>query len=313
MGNDYAELTEIAAQAGFKSLTALQSKCFGSRAFFDLKKWLFVIGATSSGKTLVALGSYFYEHARAAEQGRDYKMLFAVPYRALASQKIDELNDLNQKLGLHLRILQSTSESNLDDSAIIHGDTDIAVIINEKIFMFAANDSEFLGRYDLIVLDEVALNQDIIRGIKTDLILLQAMRHDGLRVIALGTPFYNGRGRLLSASSSEQKNFGCVYPLLDIDRNPAEREFFIELQKKIRTPEITRSKFLNADDNYLAFYVLSLFSGTGGAKNLSLSVADVKKVLQRLPLPPKAIELENPIGMLLGSKLLRQVIDTPHA
>lgn len=183
----------MAARAGFDRLTALQEKSFGCRDFYDINKWLFIMGATGAGKTLVALMSYFYEQHRAAAQGRSYRMLFAVPYRALASQKFDEITDIVRKLDLPLKVVQSTSEKLLDDDDIITGRVDIAVIINEKVFMFASADHTFLDKYDLIVLDEIALIQDVIRGIKTDFIMLQARRRPDIRVIALGTPFYNWR------------------------------------------------------------------------------------------------------------------------
>ena len=193
MGNDRSDINSLATRAGFNELTDLQRKAFDCPDFYDVGKWLFVMGATGSGKTLIALLSYFHQQQLAAERGRPYRMLFAVPYRALASQKFDEIRDFARKLELSLKIVQSTSEYLLDDPSIIAGKVDIAVIINEKIFMFASADQTFLDKYDLIVLDEIALAQDVNRGIKTDFIMLRARRHPELRVIALGTPFYDWR------------------------------------------------------------------------------------------------------------------------
>lgn len=184
---DYEGVLSLAQQAGFKDFTNLQQRTFQNEKFYDPGQWLFVIGATSSGKTLVALLSYFYERQRC---GRPYRMLFAVPYRALASQKIDEITGFAQALNLNLKIVQSTSEYLIDDPDIMKGKVDIAVIINEKIFMFASADDSFLQHYDLIVLDEIALIQDAIRGIKTDLIMLKASETLSTRIIALGTPFH---------------------------------------------------------------------------------------------------------------------------
>lgn len=206
MGNERLDINSLAERAGFKSLTALQNKTFDCKDFYDVEKWLFVVGATSSGKTLVALMSYFFERARS---DRQYKMLFAVPYRALASQKFEEISAIVDRLGLKLRIVQSTSENNLDDDRIKRGDADIAVIINEKVFMFASQDSKFLSRYNLLVLDEIALNQDEIRGLKTDFILLKARHTKGLRLIAMGTPFYDWREYI------EKFNFT---PIIELER-----------------------------------------------------------------------------------------------
>ena len=189
--NNYDMICDLSAQCGFKDFTDLQDKCFHDESFYDLDKWLFVIGATGSGKTLVALLSYFYEQRRKAQQGHPYKMLFSVPYRALASQKIDEIFHTCKVLGLNLKILQSTSEHTRDDDDILSGNVDIAVIINEKVFMFASSDDAFLSRYNLLVLDEIALTQDQLRGVKTDFILLKARKEKNLRVLTMGTPFFD--------------------------------------------------------------------------------------------------------------------------
>ena len=247
--SDRSEINSLAERAGFKNFTALQNKAFDCKDFHDADKWLFVVGATSAGKTLVALMSYFVERNRAADQ--NYKMLFAVPYRALASQKFDEISAIVDKLGLKLRIVQSTSENNLDDERIVRGDADIAVIINEKVFMFAAKDNKFLSRYNLLVLDEIALNQDEIRGLKTDFIFLQAMNAIGLRVIAMGTPFYDW---------SEYINKFNFAPIIELDRPIEIKELpqFCKYGKKFkvwseeRTIDICR-KHLPRGDKILIF------------------------------------------------------------
>lgn len=190
---EYDDVRRLANRANYKEFTSLQEESFRDENFFDLGKWLFIIGATGSGKTLVALLSYFHERQKFMAQGQSYKMLFAVPYRALAAQKTDEISELAASLGLRLKIVQSTSEHTIDDQDVIDGNVDIAIIINEKIFMFANIYPDFLERYDLIVLDEIALIQDFIRGMKMDLILLKAKDFPSLRVIALGTPFYDWR------------------------------------------------------------------------------------------------------------------------
>lgn len=184
---------ELAAKLGFENFTELQRKIFSDEKFYNLSKWLFVLGATSSGKTLVALMAYFFEQQLRAEKNLPYKMLFAVPYRALASQKTLEINAATKALGLQLRIYQSTSEYLADDEKIFNGAADIVIIITEKVFMFASMDAAFLDRYDLLVLDEISLVKDSLRGIKTDFVLLHALQRENLRVIALGTPFFSWR------------------------------------------------------------------------------------------------------------------------
>ena len=185
----YEEICALGNRAGFDKFTPLQEKAFTDENFYKLEKWLFITGATSSGKTLIALLNYFYYRMRFAAQYKPYRMLFVVPYRALASQKLDEIHTIAEKLSVKAYIVQSTSEHFADDDDILSGKPDIAIVINEKVFMFASSDGEFLNRYDLIVVDEAALVQDTIRGLKTDFILLRASLKENLRVIALGTPF----------------------------------------------------------------------------------------------------------------------------
>lgn len=187
-GNDkrIEQIKEIAEQLDFTELTELQQAAFEEEAFFDPYEWLFVTGATSSGKTLIPLMHFF----RRCIDGESPKMLFAVPYRALAQQKCDEIRSLLQELGLDLKVVQSTSEFRLDDSDIRSGEVDVAVIIYEKVFQFSCMDSRFLEHYDLLVCDEIGLSQDVQRGLKVDFMLARARQLPKLKVIALGTPFY---------------------------------------------------------------------------------------------------------------------------
>lgn len=188
---EYDRIKELSVKLGYKGFTALQEKAFQESSTYDLRKWLFVIGATSSGKTLIPLLYYFNQYLQYKQESKSAKMLFAVPYRALAMQKKDEIDELASRLGLALKIVLSTGEFRNDDMDILNGNVNIAVIIYEKVFMFAGMKDEFLKKYDLLVLDEIGLTQDQDRGIKADFILVRAKINATNRVIALGTPFYN--------------------------------------------------------------------------------------------------------------------------
>ena len=94
-------------------------------------------------------------------------------------------------LDLDLKVVQSTGEFRNDDMAVRNAEADIAVIIYEKVFMFASMDSNFLPKYDLLVMDEIGLTQDQDRGVKADFILTRARLLSSLRVLALATPFFN--------------------------------------------------------------------------------------------------------------------------
>lgn len=197
---EYEHIQFMAQKLGFQSFTELQHKAFCADETYNPDRWLFVIGATSSGKTLIPLLLYFREYMRKKGEGKPHRLLFAVPYRALAGQKQKEISEMAERLGLELRVTLSTGEFRGDDMDVLNGKTDIAVIIYEKVFMFSSMKRSFLDSYDMLVLDEIGLTQDTSRGIKADFILLQAVAHEKLRAIALGTPFYDW-SRYISAGN----------------------------------------------------------------------------------------------------------------
>lgn len=188
MSDYYSRAKEVACHLGYTEFTALQERAFTEEQIFsDTSQWVFVTGKTSSGKTLIPLMSYFVQYM----QGKKLRMLFAVPYRALASQKYEEISSVAKKLGLDLKVEISTGEMRSADTEIRFGRVDIAVIIYEKIFMFTSMDKTFLSNYQLLVMDEIGLTQDIARGLKADFIMARAKMYKNLKVIALGTPYYD--------------------------------------------------------------------------------------------------------------------------
>ncbi len=192
--SQYTNYLDLAKQHNILAFTALQEKAFRSECISDSEKNLFVIGETSSGKTLIPL--LLYEMALIEAQrlvSPCPKMLFVVPYRALAAQKKLELDQFFEKYGLN--IVQSTGEFREYDLNIQFGHVDVAVMITEKVFKFQARTEEFLSKYDFLVLDEVGLIGNAERGIYFDFLFAWGFnthrRTKKLRMIALGTPFYN--------------------------------------------------------------------------------------------------------------------------
>lgn len=193
----------LAEKLGYPELNELQQKTFAAQETYDPRQNLMVIGPTSSGKTLVPKLLYYAQVLEAVERGLPVpKMLFVVPYRALAAQKVCELqDDFNRVFGKTAGCLicrQSTSEYRQADAEIQQAaDIHIAVTINEKAFLFASRDPGFLQRYQYIVFDEIGLLKDESRGIKLDFLmtwirfLQEDMPGDAPRMLALGTPFYN--------------------------------------------------------------------------------------------------------------------------
>lgn len=190
----YIDYFELAKSHNIQKFTCLQEEAFYSECISDTERNLFIIGETSSGKTLISL--LLYEMAVIEAQRLLLpcpKMLFVVPYRALAAQKKREFDQFFKKYDL--KIVQSTGEFREYDFDIQSGNVDVAVIISEKVFKFQAREEAFLSRYDLFVLDEVGLLDSVDRGIYFDFLFAWGFnthrKTKKLRMIALGTPFYN--------------------------------------------------------------------------------------------------------------------------
>lgn len=190
---DYKCIKRLANDHGYTSFTALQEDTFSNPETFSHRN-LFVIGQTSTGKTLIPVLLYA-QALREAEKAEDPKpkMLFAVPYRALAAQKVQELYQFFGRQDL--KIVQSTGEFRQDDESIIKAQVDIAVIITEKAFKYQARDEKFFSQYDYLVLDEVGLIDSVDRGVRLDFVFAWAhnskRQYGHPRTIALATPFYD--------------------------------------------------------------------------------------------------------------------------
>lgn len=191
---NYNCVRTLAQAHRYASFTKLQESAFSCPEAYDHSKDLFVIGETSSGKTLIPLLIYAAAVKEAAERGDALpKMLFVVPYRALAAQKYEELKQFFE--GQDLKIIQSTGEFRQDDDAVQRGQVHVAIIITEKVYKYEARNSSFLSMYDYLVLDEIGLVDSGDRGIRLDFIFAWAHSQKALtgqpRTIALGTPFYD--------------------------------------------------------------------------------------------------------------------------
>lgn len=117
MSENYDKMLRLANQLGYPSFTDLQETAFRSEDVYDSGRDLFIIGETSSGKTLIPMLMYYAAYQEALEkQQRTPQMLFGVPYRALAAQKKLEIERLFQ--GEDLDIAQSTGEYRQNDDEI---------------------------------------------------------------------------------------------------------------------------------------------------------------------------------------------------
>lgn len=190
----HSEYLALAKTHNYSKFTALQDVAFHSDYISDPDRNLFISGVTSSGKTLIPMLLYEMSVIESMKAGNPCpKMLFIVPYRALAAQKSLELENFFKSYSL--KIVQSTGEYRHNDRDIRAGNVDVAVMITEKAFNFQAYSSEFLGKYDFLVLDEVGLVNNEERGSFYDFLFFWGSETHGRigrpRIVALGTPFYN--------------------------------------------------------------------------------------------------------------------------
>lgn len=191
---NYEFMLGLAQEHGFASFTDLQELAFQAEDTYDYGRDLFVVGETSSGKTLIPMLLYDAALKDAVARGKDRpKMLFVVPYRALAAQKTEEMQRFFA--GRDIGIVQSTGEFRQDDDLIQSAQVEVAVVITEKVYKYESRDPSFLSKYDYLVLDEIGLIKDADRGIRLDFIFAwaknQKLRVNTPRIIALGTPFFD--------------------------------------------------------------------------------------------------------------------------
>ena len=196
---DYSSLARMASAMGYTEFTQLQEEAFQNPEILRPDQNILVMGPTSSGKTLIPMLMYYQRVQEAdRERKRRPKMLFVVPYKALASQKCTELVAPYQEVygaDSPLRAVQSTGEYRYADRAIQQADVDVAVIISEKAFLFSCENHAFLSQFDEVVFDEIGLLADESRGVKLDFLLvwcrMMQRQYGRPRMTLLATPFYN--------------------------------------------------------------------------------------------------------------------------
>ncbi len=206
----YNEACEILKRQGYESPTLLQKRVFSDVGFWENKR-LLIMGSTSSGKTAVPLTKYLMERNSSKE---NLKMLIAVPQRALANQQEQSLKKKLESFGLDIAV--STSELIKNDMRIKKGNVDIALVIYEKIYIFVAEEPNFLSRYDYVVFDELNIYQSEERGAKAEILNLKLLE-SGNNVILLGTS-HNDMGQYID-------RYG-FYPIRTYSRPTRIYEYF---------------------------------------------------------------------------------------
>ncbi len=194
---DTNRANKIMNEWGYESFTALQrvvlEKCQyknGAREF--------IIGSTSSGKTAIPLVCY---KESLIEGEIKAKMLYMVPYRALATQKEREL----RKKFPDCKVIVSTSEYCANDINVMNANCDIAIVIYEKVYLFASNNKNFFEKYSHIVFDELGIVESPERGLKVDYILALACTNPDSNIYVLATPYFDWTKYINAYSFLEHK------------------------------------------------------------------------------------------------------------
>ena len=183
---DYQTCLAIMSKIGYAKPTDLQELAFKS-AHYGAGAREFIIGTTSSGKTLIPIVAYLND---LFDSKKAKKMIYVLPYRALANQKEEDIKSVLGKFDNHLNIAISTSEYCISDDDIFNGRCDIAIIIYEKAYSFSVKNKNFFNFYDYIIFDEPGIVSHCERGLKADFLMQEACRCKN-NIYVLASPYYN--------------------------------------------------------------------------------------------------------------------------
>jgi helicase len=124
---------------------------------------LIVFSPTSSGKTFVGEMAA----VQAARQNR--KVFYLVPLKALAEEKYEELRD--RYAGAGIRVIVSSRDHAEYDRDISSLNFGIAVVVYEKLQSLLVGQPGLIARTGLVVVDELQLLTDTMRGPSLELLL----------------------------------------------------------------------------------------------------------------------------------------------
>jgi len=157
---------------------------------------LLVLAPTSSGKTFIG------EMAAITQAIHKKKIIYLVPLRSLAEEKYHHFKDLYTNCDINTLI--SSRDRREYDKKIIWGDYQVAVMVYEKFNYFLLKYPNFLREVSLIVIDEMQMIHDPVRGpLLEEIISYIRKKKPELRIIALSAFLENKAGFLnwISADS----------------------------------------------------------------------------------------------------------------
>ena len=157
---------------------------------------LLVIAPTSSGKTFIG------EMAAIAQAVHKKKTIYLVPLRSLAEEKYHHFRDLYADCNIN--ILISSRDRREYDKKIIQGDYQAVVMVYEKFNYFLLEYPDFLRDVSLLIIDEMQMIDDPVRGPLLEEIIAYIKKHKPeLKMIGLSAYLDNEAGFLnwISADS----------------------------------------------------------------------------------------------------------------
>jgi helicase len=117
---------------------------------------LLVIAPTSSGKTFIG------EMAAITQAVHKKKTIYIVPLRSLAEEKYHHFRDLYTDCNINTLI--SSRDRREYDKKIIQGDYQAVVMVYEKFNYFLLEYPDFLRDVSLVIIDEMQMIDDPVRG-----------------------------------------------------------------------------------------------------------------------------------------------------
>lgn len=181
---------------------------------------LLICAPTSSGKTFCG------ELAATGAICNRRKAIFLVPLKSLAEERYADFRAKYQPLGIKVAI--STRDHHEFDRQIERGQFDLAIVIYEKFNQLLIKNIDLLSSVDLLLVDEVQMLGEGVRGAALELALLKVLAADSQpQVVALSA--------VLPEPQMLAEWLGCM--LLEDRHRPVELRQGVLLGSKFRYRE----------------------------------------------------------------------------
>jgi replicative superfamily II helicase len=154
----------------------IQQRAIQQGGLFEEKN-LVVSGPTSCGKGLIG------ELAALHQLHHNRPALMVVPTKALARQRLEELQSRWGRLGL--KVVQSTRDHREHDSDIARGRYHLAVAVAEKVLALLSSEPHLFATTGAVIFDEVQMLYDSERGGDLELLITRLLREEHLQLATL--------------------------------------------------------------------------------------------------------------------------------